>query len=163
MANDKQKKSALVVYNTIIKHLDGANLKYDILEAPGDDYMISLKMRGEDLPVSLYIIVDADRELIMVKSPEYTTFNQDKIDLAAKAVCFLNNRIVDGSYALNIDKGTIMWTATSCFRGSLVGEEVIRYLIGISVSTLDNHNELLMMLNMGILDLDGFREKVMAK
>ena len=83
--------------------------------------------------------------------------------IAAKAVCFLNNRIVDGSYALNIDKGTIMWTATSCFRGSLVGEEVIRYLIGISVSTLDNHNELLMMLNMGILDLDGFREKVMAK
>lgn len=163
MADDRQKKAAQAVYNTIIKHLDGAGLKYDIMEAPADDYMINLKMRGDDLPISLYIIVDADRELIMVKAPEYTSFGQDKIDLVAKAVCFLNSTIVDGRYALDIDDGRIMWTISSSYRSSLIGEEVIRYLIGVSVTTLDDYNELLMMLNMGILDLDSFRAKVREK
>lgn len=160
MATEKQKKAAEAVYNTIIKHLDGAGLKYDIMEAMGDDYMISLKMRGDDLPISLYIIVEADRELIVVKSPEYTSFSQDKIDMAAKAVCFLNDSIVDGCYVLDIEDGRIMWNATNSYRGSLIGEEVIHYLIGISVATLDSYNELLLMLNMGVLDFDGFCAKV---
>ena len=160
MATEKQKKAAEAVFNTIIRHLDGAGLKYEIREAIGDDRMIHLIMRGDDLPITLFIIVDADRELIMVKSPEFTRFAEDKIDLAAKAVCVINNAIADGSYALDIDDGRIMWTITSCFRGSLVGDETIHYLIGVSVATLDQHNELFMMLNMGILDLDGFREKI---
>lgn len=163
MATDKQKKASEAVYNTIISYLDGKGYKYEILDAPADDYMINLRMRGDDLPISLFIIVDADREIIMVKSPEYTSFKQDKINLAAQAVCFLNHSIVDGCYALDIDDGRIMWTATSCFRGSLVGEETIHYLIGISVATLDNYNDLLMMLNSGILDLDSFKEQVKKK
>lgn len=160
MATLKQKKAAEAVYNTIIKYLDGADLKYEIKEAPGDDYMISLNMKGDDLPVHMYIIVDADREIIMLKSLEFTTFGMDQIDLAAKAVCFLNDTIADGSYALNIEDGHIMWTATTCFRGSLIGEDTIRYLIGISVTTLDAFNDKLMMLKMGILDLESFCEKI---
>lgn len=163
MATEKQKKAATAVFNTITKHLDAADLKYKVLEAMGDDYMINLNMRGDDLPISLYIIVEADKELIMVKAPEYTSFSQDKIDLAAKAVCFLNDSIVDGCYVLDINDGHIMWNATSSYRGSLIGEEVISYLIGISVTTLDSYNELLMMLNMGILNLDSFCEKVKEK
>jgi len=160
MATDKQKKAAEAVFNTIIRHLDNGGLKYKVVDAPGDDYMINLTMRGDDLPVDLFIIVDADRELIMVKSPEFTKFDADKIDVAAKAVCCINNAIADGSYALNIDKGNIMWTITSCFRGSLVGEETIRYLIGVSVVTLDKFNDMFLMLNMGVLDLDTFRQKI---
>lgn len=160
MATDKQKKAAEAVYNTVIRYLDGKSFKYTIRDAQGDDYMIQLDMKGDDLPISLYIIVDADRELIMVKSPELSKFGADQIDMAAKAVCSVNYAIADGSYALDIDDGRIMWTITSCFRGSLVGEETIHYLIGVSVVTLDRFNDLFMMMKMGILDLDGFRAKI---
>ena len=160
MATEKQKKAAAAVYRTIIKYLDGANLKYDIKEAPGDDYMINLNMKGDDFPIHMYIIVDADRELIMLKSLEFTTFGMDQIDTAAKAVCFINDTIADGAYALDIESGRIMWTATTSFRGSLIGEEVIHYLIGISVTTLDEFNDKLMMLKMGILDLETFCQKI---
>ncbi len=160
MATEKQKKAAGIVFNTIIKHLDGVGFKYEIMEAPGDDYMINLPMRGDDLPIHLYIIVDADREIIMVKSPEFTRFPEEKIDTAAKAVCLINDAIADGRYALDIDTGRIMWTISSCFSGSLIGEDTIHYLIGVSVATLDRHNDLFMALNMDILDLDGFRAKL---
>ena len=160
MATLKQKKAAEAVFNTIIKYLDGANLKYDIKDAQGDDYMINLNMKGDDFPIHMYIIVDADREIILLKSLEFTTFGMDQIDLAAKAVCFLNDTIADGSYALNIETGSVMWTATTCFRGSLIGEEAIHYLIGISVTTLDAFNDKLMMLKMGILNLESFCEKI---
>ena len=160
MATEKQIKSAAAVFNTIIRHLDGMKFKYDIMDSPGEGHMIHLTMRGDDLPISLYIIVDADKELIIIKSPEFTKFAADKIDLAAKAVCAINDAILDGSYALNIDTGNVMWTITSCFRGSLVGEETIHYLMGVSVTTLDHYNELFMLLNMGAIDFDTFREKI---
>lgn len=160
MANEKQKKAAAQVFDTIIRHLDGNGLKYEVREAQGDDLMVHLVMRGDDLPISLYIIVDADRELIMIKSPEFTSFGQDQIDLAAKAVCAINYAIADGSYALDVGDGSIMWTITSTYRGSLIGDEAIHYLIGVSVTTLDRFNDMFMMLKMGVLDLDTFREKI---
>ena len=160
MATEKQIKSAAAVFNTVIRHLDNMKFKYEIMDSPGEGHMVHLTMRGDDLPISLYIIVDADKELIIIKSPEFTKFAADKIDLAAKAVCAINDAILDGSYALDIDKGNVMWTITSCFRGSLVGEETIHYLMGVSVTTLDHYNELFMLLNMGAIDFDTFREKI---
>ena len=44
----------------------------------------------------------------------------------------------------------------ACFRGSLVGEETIAYLMGASLFTLDHYNDRLLMLKMGALDLDTF-------
>ena len=160
MATEAQKKAAERVFNTIIAHLDKAGMKYNLQQAPGDDYMIHLQARGEDLPITLFIVVDADRELIMIKSPEFTSFSADQIDMAAKAVCAINWSIADGSYALNLENGAIMWTLTTSFRGSLIGDETIFYLIGVSLSTLDRFNDRFMLLKMGAMDLDTFCQTV---
>lgn len=156
MATEVQKKAAEKVFNTVVKHLDNMEFVYEQLEAPGDDYMLRLEIKGEDLPIVIFIVVDADRGIIMVKSPEFATFPPDKLDIAAKAVCAINYVIADGSYALSLEDGSIMWTITSCFRGSLVGEETIAYLMGASLFTLDHYNDRLLMLKMGALDLDTF-------
>lgn len=160
MATEKQKKAAKTVFDTVIRHMDTVGLKYDVIDMPNDAYMLKLGFKGDDLPIELFVIVDADKELIMVKSPEFTTFSSDNIPTAALAICAVNDAILDGSYALDIDTGSVMWTVTSCFRGSLVGEETIRYLIGVSAQTVDEYNEKLMMLNLGIIDLDGFRKLI---
>jgi hypothetical protein len=160
MATEKQKKAAAQVFDTVIRHLDGNGLKYEVREAQGDDLMIHLTMRGDDLPISLYIIVDADRELLMIKSPEFSNFGEEQISDAAKAVCAINYAIADGSYALDVEDGSIMWTITATFRGSLLGDEAIHYLIGVSVTTLDRFNDMFLMLKMGALDLDTFLAKI---
>lgn len=159
MATDK-KKQAETVYNTIIRHLDGAGLKYKTMPGHGDDLMINFTMKGKDLPMEFFIVVDVDREIIMIKSPEFTTFPAEKINDAALAVCAINYAIADGSYALDIKDGNIMWTMTSSFAGSLISEEVIHYMIAISIITVDKFNDMFMMLNMGILDIDTFLEKI---
>ena len=159
MAIDK-KKQAETVYNTIIRHLDGAGLKYKTMAGHGDDYMINFTMKGKDLPMEFFIVVDVDREIIMIKSPDFTTFPPEKIGDAAKAVCAINYAIADGSYALDVKDGHLMWTMTSSYAGSLISEEVIHYMIAISIITVDKFNDMFMMLNMGILDIDTFIEKI---
>lgn len=159
MAIDK-KKAAETVYNTIIRHLDDAGLKYKTMPGKGDDYMINFTMKGKDLPMEFFIVVDVDREIIMIKSPDFTTFPAEKIGDAAKAVCAINYAIADGSYALDINDGHLMWTMTTSFAGSLIGEEAIRYLLAISIITVDKFNDMFMMLNMGILDIDTFLAKI---
>ena len=156
MATEIQKKAAERVYNTLVEHLNKAGLKYTEMTAQGDDYMIRLEGRGEDLPITLFIVVDADRSLLMIKSPECTKFPADQIDVAAKAVCAINWSIANGSYALDVESGSIMWTACNSFLGSLMGEEAIRYLLGISLTTLDRFNDKFMLLKMGAIDLDTF-------
>lgn len=160
MATEAQKKAAERVFNTLVAHLDKAGLVYTQREAQGDDYMIHLQARGDDLPIMLYIVVDADRELLMIKSPEFTSFPADKIDVAAKAVCAINWAIANGSYALDIEDGSIMWTITTSFRGSLLGEEAIHYLLGTSLATLDRFNDKFMLLKMGAIDLEAFRNAI---
>ena len=159
MAIDK-KKQAEAVYNTIIRHLDGAGLKYKTMPGQGDDMMINFTMKGKDLPMEFFIVVDVDREIIMIKSPDFTTFPAEKISDAAMAVCAINYAIADGSYALDVKDGNVMWTMTSSFAGSLISEEVIHYMIAISIITVDKFNDMFMMLNMGILDIDTFIEKI---
>lgn len=159
MAIDK-KKQAEAVYNTIIRHLDGAGLKYKTMPGQGDDMMINFTMKGKDLPMEFFIVVDVDREIIMIKSPDFTTFPAEKIGDAAMAVCAINYAIADGSYALDVKDGNVMWTMTSSFAGSLISEEVIHYMIAISIITVDKFNDMFMMLNMGILDIDTFIEKI---
>ena len=159
MAIDK-KKQAEGVYNTIIRHLDGAGLKYKTMPGHGDDLMINFTMKGKDLPMEFFIVVDVDREIIMIKSPEFTTFPAEKIGDAAKAVCAINYAIADGSYALDVKDGNVMWTMTSSFAGSLISEEVIHYMLAISIITVDKFNDMFMMLNMGVLDIDTFIEKI---
>ncbi len=160
MANEKNLKAAEAVYNTILKHLDSNGLKYDTMPGHGDDFMIKLGMRGDDFPMELFIIVDVERQLIMIKSPEFTTFSPDNIDVAAKAVCAINYAIADGSYALDVNSGNIMWTMTSSFAGSLISEDVIRYMIAITIITVDKFNDKFMMLNMGILDYESFLAQI---
>ena len=160
MATEAQKKAAERVYNTLVEHLNKAGLKYTEMDANGDDYMIRLEGRGEDLPITLFIVVDAGRGLLMVKSPECTRLPADQIDVAAKAVCANNWSIANGCYSLDLDSGSIMWTACNSFLGSLMGEEAIRYLLGISLTTLDRFNDKFMLLKMGAIDLDTFRQMI---
>ena len=64
------------------------------------------------------------------------------------------------SRPLDLDSGSIMWTACNSFLGSLMGEEAIRYLLGISLTTLDRFNDRFMLLKMGAMDLDTFCQTV---
>lgn len=160
MITEKQKKAAKTVYDTLIRYLDKESLKYEVIDMDNEDYMVKLGIRGDDLPMEFFIVVNTERGIIMLKSPEFTTFSEDKIDVAAKAICAINYELADGSYAINLETGSVMWTITSCFRGSLIGEDVIEYLIGMSAAVVDNYNEKFMMLDLGILSFEEFKAKI---
>lgn len=156
MITEKQKKTAQTTFETLTRYLDKEELRYDVVCQDGEDYIVSLTIRGDDLPMEFLIVVNVERGIIMVKSREFTKFSEEKLNDAAKAVCALNYQLADGSYALDLETGAVWWTITSCFKGSLIGEEVIEHLIGMSVAVVDEYNEKFMMLNMGVLDLEGF-------
>ena len=161
MATEAQKKAAERVYNTLVGHLEKSGLKYTPMTAVQDgDYMLRLEARGDDLPMTLFVIVEAARGLFMVKSPEFTKFSADQIDVAAKAVCAINWAIANGCYSLNLETGAIMWTACNSFLGSLMGEEAIHYMLGVSMSTVDRFNDKFMLLKMGAIDLDTFLQQI---
>ena len=157
MADEKRIREAKVVYDSFRKYMDGMDFHYQVqLEEPERMYILKFGVSGDDIPMQFHALIDVKRGIIKVVSPQPVRFEAEKRAEAALALCKINDSIVDGSYSMDLEDGTVLFNETTCFMGSLLSDEVFHYLIGVSSFTVDEYNEKLLMLQTGMMDLETF-------
>lgn len=146
-ATSEQLKKAAEVRSTLVKAMDELNMKYD-----ADGNVFEFSFGGDDLPMHFRMTIDAERQLIILLSPQQYTIPRNKIVDAAMAIGHINYLLNDGSFDFDITDGTIAFRMTSSFRESLISTELLQYMIAVSVNTVDDYNDKLDDIGKGKLD-----------
>ena len=160
MANEREVQLARSIYDALTVHLKEIGIRSFKTSEDDGNYVIDFKYVGEDLPMQFYLIVDTDLQLLRMISPLPVRFCEEQMDEAAKAICAINNRIVNGRFDLNVVKGNVSFTLCTSFLESLIADRVFDYMVGVSIGTVDEYNDQLFLLAKGMLDLDDLLENL---
>ena len=154
MANDVNNAArAQKTYNDLCTHLDSIGLKYTRHD---DDKVITLTMRGDDLPIEMILFVKEKQQVVSLLSPIPSKAPEDKRIDAAVAVNVANYGIVCGSFDYDISDGEIRWLATLPYRDAVITKDQVNYLVMVSAGTIDKYNDKFLMLNKGMMTLEQF-------
>ncbi len=155
---DEQKRIETAAQNTevLLAMLEHRKLKYTIEERTDVRTHIRIHFTGEDLPMTLHIILRTDRQIVSVLSVMPFRIDEARRNEAAIAVTAANHGLIDGSFDLNMQTGEIRFRLTSCFIGTVLSEALYAYLMFVSAETIDRYNDRFRDLNEGKLNLEGF-------
>lgn len=140
MADVNQLKQARAVYKTMRDMFDARELHY---ESDEDNWSIISGAIGDDLPISLRMRVDPDRMLIIANSIMPFDVPQNRRAEMAIAVSRANYGLPDGNFDYDIESGNVVFRMTSCYRDSLIGSELIEYMLVVTFGIVDDYNDLL--------------------
>ena len=147
---------AMRAYATIIAMMDNDNLKY----ARDDENLhIDLGFDTDDLEVKIKFVIDEERELVRVFSFLPFKFPEDKRVEGAVATCVANHGMVNGSFDYDFSDGELLFKLVNSYKGDSFSEEAARYMLGVSVSTVDNYNDRFFALAKGLMSLSDFVDK----
>jgi hypothetical protein len=157
MAEEKNVKQALEVYNTLRQALNEMEYRYteDI-----EKLRIRLTVYGDDIPMDLLIIIDADRMLIRLMSSLPFKMSEDKRVEGSLLTNHVNYLLADGSFDYDMRDGEILFRLTASYRESLISTALLRYMINVSCSTIDKVNDKFMLVNKGAMSLSDFVESM---
>jgi hypothetical protein len=145
----------LAVFNTVCSALDSENLKYD---ADKEKLTVFLKVRGEDLPISVLFRVGADRNVLSVNSLLDATAGEDKRVEFAIAINAANYALVNGSFDYDINSGKIIYRMAHPYLSSDISESIIKYMLYCLFSVVDEYNDRFVLLSQGVIDIAKFIE-----
>lgn len=140
----------------LLAMLDEKKLKYTIEEQNSSRSHIRIGFVGNDIPMTLHMILRTDRQIATVFSPMPFTMPQERMAEAAQAVTAANYGLIDGSFDLDMDTGELRFRLTSSYLGSVLSEELFSYLMYVSAETIDRYNDRFYLLSTGQLPLDDF-------
>lgn len=138
MTEATQLKLAQAEYKLLCDLLDSYNWHYD-----KDDEKLTLyvNVKGEDLPMPIRIIIDAERQLAILHSGMTFEVPEDMRKNMAVAVSCANHDLVDGVFDYDVESGNIVFRITASFMESLIGSEVFDYMVGAACSLVDEYND----------------------
>ena len=143
--NNLQAKKA---FDTFCKMLDNREWKYKKDE---EALRIETGARGDDLPINLRVVVDAERMIVRLYSPFEFNIPAEKLSEAALCICIINDGLIDGCFDLDVTDGSICFRMATSFRESLISEEAFDYFLGFAVYVVDEYNDKLLMVGKGLL------------
>ena len=153
---DKQERAAQV-YQQFKSHLDSHDFDYSPHD---DDMVITLTVKGDDFPIPVMIRVLGEREVVRLSSPIPGEFPEDKRIDAAVAIAAINYRLLNGSFILDMDDGSVAFRICQCYHDNDISDEQIRYLFSMLFMTTDEFNDTLFMMAKGLISLEQVIEKV---
>ncbi|MCH5163186.1 MAG: YbjN domain-containing protein [Clostridiales bacterium] len=156
MADEKQLKKAQTVYASLCGMLDEKSWHY---EQHKEDLVITFTARGDDIPMQFIIYIDADRELVRLMSPIPISFGEDKRVEGALATSRVNYALADGSFDYDFKEGKVMFRMTSSYRDSLISMELMKYMVGCALYTVDEYNDKFLMIAKGMMSVDDLFSK----
>ena len=157
MANAQKLKNAQSVFSTVCEMLDDKGWRY---QKDAEKLKINCSATGEDLPIDVRFIVDAERDLVMFLSSLNFSVPEEMRETMAKAVSMINYSTVAGSFDFNPADGALWFRLTSSYRDSLVSKGVYEYMLIVSCSTVDEYNDKLLMLAKGNMSLQELQEHI---
>ncbi len=155
MSEIKITPEAKEVYDTVCRVFDKKNWSYEKKE---ELLFTSLRIKGDDMPVTVNFVVDAEREALCVRSPLPFKIKEEKIPEFTFALAAISNTLFNGWYVYDIAEGTLTFRAVTSFMDSTVSERMVDYLLNITYSTVNKHNDLFLSLNDGMITVEQFFE-----
>ena len=156
MENEKIER-ALAVFKTLCKTLDDGEWPY---EKNDEKLSISTSARGDDLPMDINIVVDAERQAIVLFSNLSFAIPEDKRLDFAIAISAINNLLVGGNFDFDISSGSLYFRMTNCFIDSEIGCGLFDYMMKASCFIIDDYNDKLLMLAKGLVSIEDFISKM---
>ena len=148
--------SAKEVYEAFKSHLTRNNIRFDPHD---DDLVITMTVTGEDLPQPTIIRVMESRDVVQILSPLPSKIPEDKRVDGAIAVSVANYGIINGSFDYDMEDGEVRFRVAQSYRGIVMNDDMIRYLLSITFSTTDTYNDRFFMFGKGLMTLEQFIEK----
>ena len=144
------------IFDDLCAWLDSKDQDYKKIE---DGLYVIFTIYGEDIPMDFVMQVDAERQLIRLRSRLPLRIAEDKrMDLAI-ACCAATYNIMNGSFDFDITEGRIRFRMTTCFRDSRIGTELLEYMILCSFKTIDDYNDKFLGLAKGMININDFTGK----
>lgn len=153
MADAQEMKRAQDTFAMLCRMLDGQNWKYDKDDA---ELKIECGAVGEDLPMPVTIKVRPDRQIVLLLSYLPIEVPDDKRLEVAAAISIVNYRLINGCFEFNISNGRLYFRMTNSFMDSTLSEETFRYMLFVSLQTIDDYNDKLEALVNGKVDISAF-------
>ncbi|MDE7394582.1 MAG: YbjN domain-containing protein [Clostridiales bacterium] len=156
MAEERDLKQARVVYKSLCEMLYDRQWHY---EKDEEGLSIKCSAQGDDLPMEIIIEVDAERKLISLLSQMPFGIAENRRTALAVAVSQANNGMIDGSFDYDYLSGNIYFRLTSSYRESLIGKELLNYMLMCACYTIDEYNDKFLMVaknNMSIEEILDF-------
>ena len=150
MSNENEAK---VLYKTLCQTLDNMKWHYTKEE---DKFIIRTSAVGKDLRMELYMKIDADRQVMYLKSPMPFTVPVEQRDLLTKAVITANYTMLNGSFEFNVPDGYLGFKVVVPFMESIISEKVCHYMIMVSCDMTDKFNDKFKALVDGTMTLADF-------
>ena len=144
---------AKTVYETACQALSNRDWKYTRHD---DDLTLSFGARGDDLPMDFVLIVNPKAQVISLISPLPYKIAQDKRVDGSLAVNVANYGLINGTFDYDISDGEIRFRICSSYRDSLIGEELINYMVMLAAGTIDDYNDKFLMISKGMWSIQDF-------
>jgi len=153
--DDNKKLQAARAYQTLCDALDARNWKYS-KEELGGNQLVRFGVNGDDIPMDLVIVVDAERSVIRCLSFLPIKFPEDKRVEGAIAACIVSNGFADGGFDYDLSSGSISFRLVASFRETEISQELCAYMVDCTCAMVDKYNDRFMMLAKGLIDLETF-------
>lgn len=154
-----KEKAAEAMYKLILKRFDAKKLKYT---QDKKDLQINISFSGDDLSMDFVVFIDVDRQLVRILSRLPITFPSERRLAGAIVTSQINYRLADGSFDYDSSSGKVYFRITTSFRDSDISEEVIEYLMGCAIHTVDEYNDKLLAIANGRLSLSEYLKTITA-
>lgn len=156
MADETKMISAKNTYNALCKALDNRGWKYTKHE---DDLVVSFGVSGDDLPMDIVMMVDAERQVVRLLSRMNFKMTEEKRVDGALAVCIANYGMVDGCFDYDVSDGAITFRIVSSFRDTTLGDELLQYMISCACAMIDGYNDKFLAISKGLMSIEDFIAK----
>ena len=143
---------ARALYNTLCHTLDSMNWRYD----KPDELAIHTIARGVNMPIKLVIRIDADNQVMYLKSPMPFAIPASLRDVLGKAVNIANFSMLNGSFEYDYSDGYLAFRMVVPYMDSIISEAVCKYMIILSCSMTDRFNDKFKALAEGRMTLNEF-------
>lgn len=134
----RKKKLAKNVFGLLCEVLDENDIKYKKSKGA---FALEFSVHGEDLSVPLDIVVDADLSDVLIMSALPFVIPKERREAIAVAVCEINSYVADGCFDFQYQTGEITFRISANFSNSIVGKDLLDYLVLRAIKTIDEFND----------------------
>ena len=153
MADSTKLAKAQAILNDICGALDADDWHY---ERDDEKLIIQFSARGEDLPLEfIYHIYPENQLVVLMSHLPFKIAENKRIDLAI-VTSIINNKIVNGSFDLNVSSGTLLFRITQSYNDSVIDPEQYIFMLRLAAYTVDKYNDKFLMISKDMLSLEQF-------
>lgn len=113
---------------------------------------------GADLTIALRFYVNAERQLMYVKSPMPYQIAESAREVVGKAVNMANFAMLNGCFEYDEAEGYLAFRMVIPFDRCELNEEICKYLILLTCQMVDKYNDKFFSLSKGEITLEQFKQ-----